>query len=520
MAVNALHREYEEQAEAWQRARDVIGGEDKIKAAGEKYLPRLEAQSDEEYKAYKDRATLFNATARTLAGYVGMIFRRPPYLRLPPPASAIGKVMAEFTNDVDMLGTSLYGYAKAVVNEVISVGRCGTLIDWESQGENRAYTVLYQAEQILNWRVERVNGRSIATLVVLAEQVERSSLSGQDEFEGKVQEQIRVLRLERSMEHGAGSSDALRYIVDIWQPKRDSKDVKDIRDNEKHEWELVDTMIPLRHGRPLEQIPFVFHGPEHSRPSTARVPLDDIIAENLGHYRLDADYKHGLHFTALPTAWVSGFGKEATLKIGSSVAWVTETTGATAGFLEFTGQGLTSFERALDHAERLMSVLGSRLLEGQKKVAETAEAMQIRQSGEDCILGSMATSVSESLTQVLRWAFWWNSTEDKPELITDQQALLELSSDFRTKGMTSQEITALVAAWKAGAISRDTMFNIFRRFEILPDGRTNEEEILLVNEGLTESDNISDGAASLKESQGTLGAWQESGALQATAGKN
>jgi hypothetical protein len=527
MAVNNTHQEYLERTEAWQRARDIIGGEDLIKAAGEKYLPRLESQSDEEYAAYKVRASLFNATARTLAGYVGMIFRRPPYLRVPPLESAIGKKMAEFCNDTDLLGTSLYGYAKAAVSEVISVGRCGSLVDWEGgaslmgQGENRAYAVLYKAEQILNWRVERVNGRCIATLVVLLEQVGSPALGGdmQDLFDTKTTEQIRVLRLERSSEHGAGSAEALRYVVDLWQPKKvDGKSLMVDGKNGKTEWQLVSTIIPLRQGKPLGQIPFVFHGPEDSRPTVPRVPLDDIITVNLGHYRMDADYKHGLHFTALPTAWVSGFEKEAALRIGSSVAWVTEALGATAGFLEYTGQGLTSFERALDHAERLMSVLGSRLLEGQKKVAETAEAMQIRQSGEDCILSSMATSVSESLTQVLRWAYWWNSTEDKPEMITDQQALMELNSDFRTKGMTSQEITALVAAWQAGAISQDTMLNIFRRFEILPDGRTNEEEALLVKSGQTTTDNIIH--ANTDKSQGNLNAVQESDSLQGKVGKN
>jgi hypothetical protein len=49
---------------------------------------------------------------------------------------------------------------------------------------------------------------------------------------------------------------------------------------------------------------------------------------NLDHYRLHADYRHGMHFTALPTAWVSGFDKAATLRIGSSTAWVTDTPGA------------------------------------------------------------------------------------------------------------------------------------------------------------------------------------------------
>jgi hypothetical protein len=48
-----------------------------------------------------------------------------------------------------------------------------------------------------------------------------------------------------------------------------------------------------------------------------KVPLADIIAINLDHYRLTADYKHGMHFTALPTAWVSGFDKNSSLRIGS-----------------------------------------------------------------------------------------------------------------------------------------------------------------------------------------------------------
>ena len=48
----------------------------------------------------------------------------------------------------------------------------------------------------------------------------------------------------------------------------------------------------------------------------------EIIAVNLDHYRLNADYKHGLHFTALPTAWLSGFDTEKTFKIGSGTAWV------------------------------------------------------------------------------------------------------------------------------------------------------------------------------------------------------
>lgn len=249
------------------------------------------------------------------------------------------------------------------------------------------------------------------------------------------------------------------------------------------EWTLTETRTPLRLGKPLPLIPFVFHGPRNSLPSIDKLPLTDLIAVNLDHYRLDADYKHGMHFTALPTAWVSGFDKDEPLRIGSSTAWHSETPGATAGFLEFTGQGLMTFERAMDRDEKQLAVLGSRLLESQKRVGETAQAIELRQSGENSVLANVATSLSESLTQALRWVYWWNSTEETPEALTDNVVVMSLNTDFTTAGMDSNELREIVAAWQAGAISQDTMLELFRRGEILPDGRTNADEVALIDAG-------------------------------------
>src|SRR3954463_13074752 len=130
MPVNSTHPDYDATLPDWLRARDVLAGEDAVKAAGEKYLPRLDAQSEEEYLAYRNRAAFFNATARTAEGYIGLIFRRAPFVKAPE-GSGVGRALADFTNDCDMLGTTLYGYTKNVVQEVIAVGRAGSLIDWE-----------------------------------------------------------------------------------------------------------------------------------------------------------------------------------------------------------------------------------------------------------------------------------------------------------------------------------------------------------------------------------------------------
>ena len=64
--------------------------------------------------------------------------------------------------------------------------------------------------------------------------------------------------------------------------------------------------------------------------------------------------------------------------------------------------------------------------------------------------------------------------------MTNEQVLIELNTDFSSKGMAAPEIQAIVAAWQAGAISRDTMTDLFRRGEVLPEGRTNEEELKLM----------------------------------------
>jgi len=152
--VNSTHPDYDANAFGWLRARDVLAGEDAVKSAGEKYLPRLDSQSGEEFLAYRKRASFFNATARSAEGFVGLIFRRPPFIKIPegptrtgvlpargndserragdstPHLSGIGKALAEFVHDADMQGTTLSGYAKNVVTEVVGIGRAGSLVDW------------------------------------------------------------------------------------------------------------------------------------------------------------------------------------------------------------------------------------------------------------------------------------------------------------------------------------------------------------------------------------------------------
>src|SRR6516162_3328274 len=112
MPANSTHTDYDANLPAWLRARDVIAGEDAVKFGGEKYLPRLDSQTDDEYAAYKSRACFFNATGRTRDGFIGLLFRRDPEVKLPDKSAGVGSALHTFAADVDLMGTSLFTFCK------------------------------------------------------------------------------------------------------------------------------------------------------------------------------------------------------------------------------------------------------------------------------------------------------------------------------------------------------------------------------------------------------------------------
>jgi hypothetical protein len=428
MDIGSVHAENTARLAEWSRARDVLAGEDAIKTAGEKYLPRLDSQIDEEYGAYKARASFLGATARTLEEYLDLVFRRAP-------ATCLDgcKALQGFVANCDLWGMDFTRYARRVLGEVLSVGRAGSLVLWD-EAAGRAWVSCWPAEDVLDWELRRAGERSVLVRVVLMDD-----------------ERLRVFR----MDGGA-------CVQEFWT-KRDA------------EWSLAHSAGLKRGDAALSFVPFVFHGPGHSRPEPDRVPLADIITANLDHYRLDADYKHGLHFAALPTAWVAGFDKASPLRIGSSAAWVSDIPGASAGFLEFTGAGLAYIERAMERVEKRMALLGARMLEVSESNGSGAG-----QQAQLCGLGSVVASVNQSLTRVLQLARWW---ADGTEPGSANQVSFAMNTDLASRAITAEQLNAAVVAWKAGAISRESLLDLLKRGEVLPDGRTVAQERALIHRG-------------------------------------
>lgn len=386
MPVTTVHPEVTRRQAQGQRCRDTNEGEDAVKAAGVQYLPRLSKQSSAEYEAYKGRALWYGATSRTVQGLSGAVMRKDPKLVVPD-------AMQAQLDDITLTGTPATTFIKDLLNEVLITGRAGVLIDMpppevvDEQGMSRPYWVIYQAEQITNWKLTTVGGVPKLTMVVLLEQVESP---GEDEFEQVCVPQYRVLSLDES---GI-------YTVRLFQQlvKQGSR---------TNEFVQVSELTPVFRGTPLTSIPFCCLGPCTLDACPEKPPLLDLVNVNLSHYRSSADLEHGTHFTALPTPYITGVPKETTVAIGSATAWVLEDPNARCGMLEFTGQGLGAIEKRCDVKEKQMAILGARMLEQQKLGVEAAETLLMRNAGERSSLQSIAVTLGLGIEKLLKWHAAW-----------------------------------------------------------------------------------------------------------------
>lgn len=446
---NALYKEY---LSVWQKCRDAAAGQRAIKNGGEKYLRRLTEQTQDEYESYKDRASYFNATGRTVDAMEGMVFRKDTAYKAP-------QSINDWLEDINLSGETLEDLARLAVRENLVVGRGAFLVDMPvNNGQAitiadklnqsiRPYIVLYKAESILNWKCSRVNNLYQITDVWLDETTQNDD--GEDE------PQIRHLSLQDGY-----------YGQYIYRSEKSGSD-----------WQLVEVILPTRNGERIDIIPFFPFGSVSPKIDVQDPPIESLADVNIAHYKNSADIEHGSHIAGLPTPYITGLTgtfdengkptKDDSIKLGTTTI-LNLPQDATAGFLQCGNEGFATIEKLMDRKEQQMAALGARMLAPEKRQAEASETHSIKRSAENSVLATVARVVERQLEKALIFAVEWENISG--------EVSIELNTDYVPVSFTAQDLTAWTAAMQSGAISGETYFDILKYSENLPDSLTYEEE--------------------------------------------
>lgn len=435
--VPFTHEEYNVFRPIWSKCRICFFGEEAVKSQGPNLLPILPGQTEQHYKSYLSNARYYNTFAKTVKGYTGLVMRNK--VQIDAPDHVIKQMKGiHLRSNINQLDASIQSYVKDTLIQLLIIGRCGTLVDWNTE-TNRPYWISYNAEDILDWEFSFGN----LEYVVIREKISRRS---DHYFNYKSRYRYRVLELRDGV-----------YVSSVYHKYVEPNDERN---------ELISESIPTRHGSPLDFIPFVIHQTD-TDIQVDKPPFLDLVDMSLSHYTLKADHRHALHYVAMPTPYVTGINpedKNAPSTIGPHKLWLIANDLAKVGMLEYTGQGVKSILEELESLEDQMSVIGARMLNPDQGVEKTATSAKIKSIGETADLSTIVMMMNKQFNDIFKYTVNWVSELSFEE---EEDVSLYISSDFIPMGIDSQMIMSMVLAWQKGAYDYETLVRNFQRGEII-----------------------------------------------------
>lgn len=472
MSVNSTSTTYRKYFPMWKKCRDIIAGEDAVKAEGCIYLPRPSGMDEDDYRAYKERAEFFNAAGRTLEGLHGMMFRKNVLTN-------IDESYSPYLNNVDGKGNNLTQFINDCAWDALQTGFGGVLVDFpqsekeavsvlDAEGEELApYMSFYKAEDIINIQYTPIGRRQKIILVTLLELYEADN---GDEYSKTTKKRYRVLKLEDGIYTQALYNESLQEVYKT---------------------------VPIMNGKPLDSIPFfVLPSKEPEKPM-----LLDLCNVNLAWYRKSADLENGAHWTGVPTPYCVGYEPEVQytesgeeiaadpIKLGGGKMLAFPSGVSAVNYLTFSGSGLNILQSMMADDESRMAILGARIISAEKKGVESAEAAKIHRAGENSVLAAFANNLSIVFNNIVSlYLRWCTSSQDNIE------TSVKINTDYDVTSMSPAELTALVSLWQSGGISKSILFQNLKEGEIIQNDVTFDDM-----EAEIQEQQMSNIASSLKE---------------------
>lgn len=439
--VKTRHRDFTKAFGMWQKVRHAVSG-DLVS-----YLRNVgKNEPDREYgaqrqKEYEDGAICYNFTKRTLSGMVGAVMRKEPEQTIPAKLEYL-------LENADGSGVGLWQQAQDTLGEIDSVGRGGLLVDApnvqaatmaeQNAGLLNPVLAYYTAENIINWRTERVGSVNRVVMVVLREEYEYQS--GQDEFSYLTGEQYRVLDIIE------GKYRQRLYKFDQKGALRTGK---------------AEEVFPQLGSLDQGVIPFTFIGATNNDHTIDDAPLLPLAELNIGAFRNSADLEESSFVVGQPTLFIAP-GESMSLQVfqeanPNGVKMGSRTghnigAGGNAFLVQAEANSLVKDVMLMKEAQAIQ--IGAQLITPSQQI--TAESARLQRGADTSVMATIASNVSQAYTQALKWA---------AAMVGAQDAEIEfkLNMDFFLQPMTAQDRAAWVVDINSGLLPASSYYAALRR---------------------------------------------------------
>jgi len=442
-----------EMSKQWAPIDCVVGGTQYFRQYAAVFLPQEPREDEDAWKRRVSHATLSPFTVRIAEQAAGLILRKPIQLTAKEEGQELDSYWEEFAANVDGYGTDLDSYARRLAISSILYGHACTLVDYPStepapnlMAERlmglRPYFIQVDARDILGWRMAEGSPTAPVSMVRINEYVSEPY----GEFGDITVRQVRVLEPGR------------------WRVYRRVQG--DERGDQKR-WMVVDEGTTS-----LDVIPLTTTYSQRVAEFISQPPLLPIANLNIAHGQRTADLSHSLHVAALPILVLQGYDdNDDTIGLSANSAILLPIDGS-ASYVEPASSAFEAQQSYITELENQMSSLGISTLFAQKMGTETAESKRLSRTDSDSLLSIVSKDLESSLQDAFDAAAAFNGME-APKITLDR--------DFDTQVLDGPQVDQYSKLWMNGAITHETMLQMLKRGEVLPEIDV-EQEVELVDQ--------------------------------------
>lgn len=412
------------------------------------YLPQNPREPDAAYRVRHNLSKFDNRFAPALRGYAGLFSD----FKIVSPHPTI----EQYANDVDLSGNSWEVFCYEADILALRDRYCGVMVDFPSQELDeegrpiprtalddlinplRPYLVLIDAKNILNWKIETINGKAIIQQVTIRE----FRYEEKGRFGGEWVTYYRVL------EPG---------YYEIWRESERTESGTVIKDVN-----LVESGTTT-----LSEVPLVFYCVADMDPFAGDPPFLNLAELNLDHYQTRSDLRMVMHKCNLPTpvrVGVIGPGMPAEeapeLALGPN-SFVDVPLGGDFKFAEPTGVAIGSTRLELDKLEEDMKeeILSFQFSPASRK---TAKEVGIESAQTQSVLAGMGRIKESNVNKVLNlWARYFGAESGGTIVVNKTLLQAPLSSD---------QINAIAGLAAQGILGQELTIRLLQEGKIIPQG--------------------------------------------------
>lgn len=429
-------------------AKTLMGGTKAMRAAGERYLPKMRHESTDTYSDRLKITVLRNFYLHSVQSLAGKLVRNGVGVDSTsnPPAD-----MAKWLMDLDCCGNAADIVAKRLfiwaIRDALTFilvdypptiradGSKPTLADVREQGV-RPWMIPLTIWDVLGWRTERRGSRDVVT-------------------------QFRYVMHSQEPDGLFGVKDV--ETVRVVEPTV----IRDFRQNAKKNWEVI-----AEYANTLGRVPVQFIASDSDQSHRPRGGANELAWLNLEHWQLRSDQRLALRINSFPILF--GAGMEALPPIGPQDGICAEDPTATLNYVEHQGVAIGAGRTELVDLEDAMRGMSAQYQA--RQVPQTATGASIESDDANSPAKGWAVNLKRGMEAAM---------DDMAEFAgvgsgEGAGGKLTLDTDALVSRLDSSKLAELRAARTAGEISRKAYLTALKQADVLPqdyDIERDQEEI-------------------------------------------